>query len=159
MKTPLMLALLAAAAPAFSATATTAADAGRQWLAGDHHVHSEWSVDWDRSTTPPTPVRGGDSPYSRSRNAAQARAFGLRWMVHTDHGGPGHSAVTRDQAYPALLQARTDVPEVIQFNGMEFDVPAGEPRLPDHRAGPPGTRAAGHRRTGFQPQRAASRQP
>jgi hypothetical protein len=126
MKTPLMLALLAAAAPAYSATATTAADAVRQWLAGDHHVHSEWSVDWDRSTTPPTPVRGGDSPYSRSHNAAQARAFGLRWMVHTDHGGPGHSAVTRDQAYPALLQARTDVPEVIQFNGMEFDVPAGE---------------------------------
>ncbi|KAG1486553.1 hypothetical protein G6F53_013951 [Rhizopus delemar] len=72
------------------------------------------------------PVRGGDSPYSRSHNAAQARAFGLRWMVHTDHGGPGHSAGTRAHASPSLLQARTDVPEVIQFNGMEFDVPAGE---------------------------------
>lgn len=122
----LMLALLMASAPAVPASANGSTDAGRQWLAGDHHVHSEWSVDWDRSTTPPTPVRGGDSSYSRSRNAAQARAFGLRWMVHTDHGGPGHSAVTRDHAYPALLQARADVPEVIQFNGMEFDVPAGE---------------------------------
>lgn len=126
MKKCLMLALLAASAPAVSAPATAPADAGRQWLAGDHHVHSEWSVDWDSSTTPPTPVRGGDSPYSRSRNAAQAKAFGLRWMVHTDHGGPGHSAVMRDHAYPALVQARADVPEVIQFNGMEFDVPAGE---------------------------------
>ncbi|PZU30235.1 MAG: hypothetical protein DI584_00430 [Stenotrophomonas sp.] len=121
-----MLALLAASIPAVCAPASTSGNTDRQWLAGDHHVHSEWSVDWDHSTTPPTPVRGGDSPYSRSHNAAQARAFGLRWMVHTDHGGPGHSAVTRDHAYPALLQARADVPEVIQFNGMEFDVPAGE---------------------------------
>lgn len=124
MKQLLALALLAASAPALSADAKT--EDGRQWLAGDHHVHSEWSVEWDRSTTPPTPIRGGDSSYSRSRNAAQAKAFGLRWMVHTDHGGPGHSMVTRDHAYPALLQAREDVPEVIQFNGMEFDVPAGE---------------------------------
>jgi len=126
MKEFVLLTLLAVSVSAAPASATAAADAGRQWLAGDHHVHSEWSVDWDRSTTPPTPIRGGDSSYSRSRNAAQARDFGLSWMVHTDHGGPGHSAVSRDHAYPALVQARVDVPEVIQFNGMEFDVPAGE---------------------------------
>ena len=98
----------------------------RRWQAGDHHVHSEWSVDWDRSTSPPTPIRGGDSPYTRSRNAQQALAHGLAWMVHTDHGGPGHSRVTRDHAWPALLQARRAVPSLIQFNGMEFDVPAAE---------------------------------
>ncbi|MEG2803434.1 MAG: hypothetical protein RSA25_04635, partial [Stenotrophomonas sp.] len=121
-----LLAALLAAGPALAADAARHADADRQWLAGDHHVHSEWSVDWDHSTTPPTPIRGGDSTYTRSRNAAQAQAFGLAWMVHTDHGGPGHSAVTADHAYPALLQARVDVPGVIQFNGMEFDVPAGE---------------------------------
>lgn len=101
-------------------------DEDRRWQAGDHHVHSEWSVDWDQSTSPPTPIRGGDSPYTRSRNARQALANGLSWMVHTDHGGPGHSAVTRDHAWPALLQARRDVPALIQFNGMEFDVPAAE---------------------------------
>jgi hypothetical protein len=101
-------------------------DDGRHWQAGDHHVHSEWSVDWNRATTPPTPIRGGDSPYTRSHNAQQALANGLSWMVHTDHSGPGHSVVTRDHAWPALLQARRDVPELIQFNGMEFDVPAGE---------------------------------
>lgn len=122
MQTLLLLALLAAPATASPAES----DAGRDWQPGDHHVHSEWSVDWDRSTTPPTPIRGGDSSYTRSHNAERARHFGLRWMVHTDHGGPGHSAVTRDHAHPALLQARQDVPEVIQFNGMEFDVPAGE---------------------------------
>lgn len=101
-------------------------DDGRRWQAGDHHVHSEWSVDWNRATTPPTPIRGGDSPYTRSRNAQQALANGLSWMVHTDHGGPGHSVVTRDHAWPALLQARREVPALIQFNGMEFDVPAAE---------------------------------
>lgn len=109
-----------------SVPASAGEDRGRSWLAGDHHVHSEWSVDWDRSTSPPTPVRGGDSPYSRSRNASQALANGLRWMVHTDHGGPGHSVVTRDQAWPALQEARRDVPALIQFHGMEFDVPGGE---------------------------------
>lgn len=101
-------------------------EAGRSWQAGDHHVHSEWSVDWDRSTLPPTPIRGGDSSYTRTHNARQALANGLTWMVHTDHGGPGHSAVTRDHAWPALMDARREVPGLIQFNGMEFDVPAGE---------------------------------
>lgn len=109
----------------FSARATED-DAGRSWQPGDHHVHSEWSVDWDRSTSPPTPIRGGDSSYTRTHNAQQALANGLTWIVHTDHGGPGHSAVTRDHAWPALLEARREVPGLIQFNGMEFDVPAGE---------------------------------
>jgi len=98
MRELILLAALLAAGPASAAVPSIAPDDGRQWLAGDHHVHSEWSVDWDRSTTPPTPIRGGDSSYTRSRNAVQAQAFGLRWVVHTDHGGPGHSAVTRDHA-------------------------------------------------------------
>ncbi|MET0328242.1 MAG: hypothetical protein ABW163_05690, partial [Luteimonas sp.] len=116
----LFLLLIACIGPAH------AEDAGRTWLAGDHHVHSEWSVKWDDSTSPPTPIRGGDSPYARTRNAEEARRHGLAWMVHTDHGGPGHSNVTRESAWPALQQARQDVPDVLQFHGMEFDVPAAE---------------------------------
>jgi hypothetical protein len=53
-----LAALLCCASPAW---ADETGD-GRAWLAGDHHVHSEWSVDWDESTSPPTPIRGGDSP-------------------------------------------------------------------------------------------------
>ncbi|MDR6993322.1 hypothetical protein [Luteimonas sp. 3794] len=117
---PLLLLALAGVAHASDASE------GRSWLAGDHHVHSEWSVNWDEATSPPTPIRGGDSPYSRTRNAEEARRHGLTWMVHTDHGGPNHSAVTHDSAWPALQQARVEVPEVLQFHGMEFDVPAGE---------------------------------
>lgn len=121
--TPFTVLALAAAC---TLAGTAAADDGRRWLAGDHHVHSEWSVKWDESTQPATPIRGGDSPYSRSQNAMAAREHGLAWMVHTDHGGPNHSQVTLNQAWPALQKARKDVPEVIQFHGMEFDVPAAE---------------------------------
>jgi len=98
----------------------------RSWLAGDHHIHSQFSVGWDRTQTPPTPIFGGAVRYSISQNAAMARKFGLSWMVATDHGGPNHSKINLEQAYPELLQSRRDISEVIQFYGMELDTPAGE---------------------------------
>ncbi len=33
----------------------------RSWLAGDHHIHSQYSVGWNRDTNPPTPEIGGDA--------------------------------------------------------------------------------------------------
>jgi hypothetical protein len=57
---------------------------------------------------------------------SQALFYGLDWMVQTDHGDPGHSKVNREFAYPALLQARKEVPQVLQFYGMEFDTPAAD---------------------------------
>src|SRR5262245_63804493 len=83
-----------------------AAQRTQSWLAGDHHVHSEWSVDWNDSTNPPTPIKGADGRYSISLNAQNARRYGLSWMVSTDHGGPNHSKVNRDLAYPEVLAAR-----------------------------------------------------
>ena len=76
------------------------------WLAGDHHVHSEWSVGWDNSTNPPTPIRAGDAIYPTVKNAENAKKYGLDWMVTTDHGGPNHSKVNLEQAYPELLKSR-----------------------------------------------------
>ncbi|MBV7504206.1 phosphoesterase [Bacillus sp. sid0103] len=96
------------------------------WLAGDHHIHSEWSVGWDNSTNPPTAIRGGDAIYPTQKNAENARKYGLDWMVTTDHGGPNHSKVNLEQAYPELLKSRQAVPEVLQFYGMEFDTPAAD---------------------------------
>src|SRR5690242_12528180 len=58
----------------------------RSWLPGDHHIHSEWSVGWDDSKTPPAPIRGGDAVYPISTNAQMAKKYGLQWMVSTDHG-------------------------------------------------------------------------
>lgn len=103
---------------------------GRQWLAGDHHIHSEYSADYRNpapgSMEPPTPVLGADGRYAIPLNATKARQYGLRWMVATDHGGPNHSKLNHDHAYPALVEAREAVPEVIQFYGMEFDTPGAD---------------------------------
>ncbi len=98
----------------------------RQWLAGDHHVHSRYSVGWDMEQNPPAPIIGGDAIYPTPVNASMARHFGLSWMVTTDHGGPLHSKINRDVAYPELIQSRTEVAEVIQFYGMELNTPAGD---------------------------------
>lgn len=105
-------------------------DGEREWLAGDHHIHSEFSADYQSDpanpAASPTPLFGKDGRYSIQKNAEMARGFGLAWMVSTDHGGPNHSQINHDIAYPALLEARRAVPEVLQFFGMEFDTPNGD---------------------------------
>ncbi|OYU70190.1 MAG: phosphoesterase [Alphaproteobacteria bacterium PA2] len=100
--------------------------ASARWLAGDHHVHSRFSVGYDAKTTPPTPIMGADAAYPIPMNAVMARRFGLSWMVSTDHGGPLHSKISHDHVYPELVQSRIAVPELIQFFGMEFNSPAAD---------------------------------
>lgn len=115
--------------------------ASRRWLAGDHHVHSWYSADWTPSVDgkPPEPIKAGDSQNSIPTNAKMAVTHGLSWMVSTDHGGPNHSRYNRDVAYPEVLQARRQVPNLLLFYGMELDTPAAEhssvivPRTPAER--------------------------
>ena len=97
-----------------------------RWLAGDHHIHSHFSVGWDTKTDPPTPILAGDAIYPTPVNAKMAKQHGLRWMVTTDHGGPHHSKFNLEHAYPELLRSRAEVPEVIQFYGMELDTPGAD---------------------------------
>ncbi len=52
-----------------------------------------------------------------------AEKFGLAWMVTTDHGGPLHAKTNLEQAYPELEQSRREVPGVVQFYGMELNLP------------------------------------
>jgi hypothetical protein len=116
--------------------------ATRRWLAGDHHVHSWYSVGWKLSAdgkAAPEPIKAGDASNSIPTNAAMAAKHGLSWMVSTDHGGPNHSKYNRDNAYPELLKARRQVPGLLLFYGMELDTPAAEhssvivPRTPAER--------------------------
>lgn len=111
----------AAAAPPSREEASPA-----RWLAGDHHIHSRYSTGYDDKTTPPTPVLGADASYPMPMNAIMARRFGLSWMVATDHGGPNHSKVNHDHAYPELVISREAVPEVIQFFGLELNSPGAD---------------------------------
>ncbi|MBP2327006.1 hypothetical protein JOF56_007391 [Kibdelosporangium banguiense] len=96
----------------------------RVWRAGDHHVHSEYSGSFDTSVSPPRFTKGADAVYPIVTNAIMAKHFGLTWAMCTDHGGPTHSKVNLELAYPDLLRSRKLVPEVLQFWGMEFDTPA-----------------------------------
>lgn len=122
--------LLALILIAGSAPAAGQADRARRWLAGDHHVHSIYSAryraDPAHPDRPPEPEIGGDSAHTIVQNAQMARRFGLDWMVSTDHGGPGHSALNHARAWPDLVAARAAVPSLLLFYGWEFDVPGGE---------------------------------
>ncbi|MFN4185909.1 MAG: phosphoesterase [Hyphomonas sp.] len=104
---------------------------GMEWLAGDHHVHSQFSVGWrfkgePSQSLPPLAQIGGDAINPIGVNATQARAHGLDWMVTTDHGGPFHSNIHLDQAYPDVLDVRDGMPGFFLFYGMEFDTPGAD---------------------------------
>jgi hypothetical protein len=101
-------------------------DFERQWLAGDHHIHSRYSVGWNDETDPPTLILAGDAHYPIPMNAVMGRLYGLSWVVTTDHGGPNHSKVHLEMAYPELLISRKAVPDLVQFYGMEFDTPGAD---------------------------------
>jgi hypothetical protein len=98
----------------------------RRWLAGDHHIHSRFSVGWDITQTPPAPQLGGDAIYMIPMNALMARHHGLSWTVATDHGGPNHSKVSLEWAYPELTRSREVVGDVVQFFGMELNTPGAD---------------------------------
>ena len=103
--------------------------AKRRWLAGDHHVHSQFSVSYTPAAdgvSAPIPVISGDAIHPIPTNAAMGRKFGLSWIVATDHGGPDHAKIDRDLAYPELLKSRRQTPGVLQFYGMELNTPGAE---------------------------------
>ena len=95
-----------------------------QWLAGDSHVHSHWSPGYDRTKSPPEPIKGSDAAYAIPTNARMAEQFGLSWMVTTDHGGPNHAKLNLTNAHAELKQSRALVPVVLQFYGLELNMPA-----------------------------------
>jgi hypothetical protein len=118
----LQLLLITTAAAAWAVV--TAQVSQRQWLAGDSHIHSHWSADYDETKNPPEPITGVDGRYATPINAHRARIYGLSWMVTTDHGGPNHSKLNLTRAYVELKASREMVPEVLQFYGMELNMPA-----------------------------------
>lgn len=81
------------------------------WLAGDHHIHTKYSP---------------DGQYDIMKQVAEAQAHGLSWCVITDHGGPRHDKYAAEDAYPELLAARVKFPDMVIFQGLEWNVPEAE---------------------------------
>lgn len=96
-----------------------------RWLAGDHHIHSHYSVSYDEDNLPAYSI-GGDGVYPIPMNALMAQHHGLDWIVSTDHGGPNHSKINFERAYPELQLSREALPELVQFYGMELNAPAAD---------------------------------
>lgn len=99
---------------------------GETWLAGDHHVHSQYSIVPDRSVDPPIFRPGSHGVHPIPKNARMASEHGLSWMVSTDHGGRDHAKINLEQAYPELLEAREAVPGLVQFFGFELNSPGAD---------------------------------
>ncbi len=81
------------------------------WLAGDHHIHTKYS---------------SDGCYEILAQVQAAARNGLGFCVITDHGGPAHEKVVTARAYEELLAARRACPEVIVFQGLEWNIPSAE---------------------------------
>ncbi|HEY5665542.1 MAG TPA: phosphoesterase [Gammaproteobacteria bacterium] len=109
-----------------SDSAPQVTDQSRRWLAGDHHIHSQFSLTYDSSGEEPVPVLRGHGIYPIPHNAVMAQHFGLDWMVSTDHGGRAHARISLEEAYPTLLIARQAVPELIHYYGVELNPPGAD---------------------------------
>ncbi|OLF18458.1 PHP domain-containing protein [Actinophytocola xanthii] len=84
---------------------------GLRWLAGDHHIHTQYS---------------GDGLYRVVDQARHARAYGLDWIVITDHGGPAHARIGVDRVNPDIVATREELRDLLVFQGLEWNIPAAE---------------------------------
>lgn len=101
-----------------AAEATTARSRGDReprdgylWLAGDHHIHTQYS---------------SDGIYRVIDQVRHATAYGLDWMVITDHGGATHAKIGVDKVNPDIVAARAQVRDALIFQGLEWNIPAAE---------------------------------
>ncbi|MFC0505074.1 PHP domain-containing protein [Micromonospora costi] len=82
-----------------------------QWLAGDHHIHTQYS---------------SDAMYRVVDQARHARAYGLDWMVVTDHGSAAHAKIGVEKVNPDIVAARAQLKDLLIYQGLEWNIPAAE---------------------------------
>ncbi|MCH1867859.1 histidinol-phosphatase, partial [Nocardioides sp. CFH 31398] len=81
------------------------------WLAGDHHIHTQYS---------------SDARYTVLDQAQHGAAYGLDWLVITDHGGATHARIGVDLVNPDIRDARAKLPGTLIFQGLEWNIPSAE---------------------------------
>ncbi|MGP3913482.1 hypothetical protein [Nonomuraea sp. 10N515B] len=84
---------------------------GYLWPAGDHHIHTQYS---------------SDCIYRVIDQVRHGNAYGLGWMVITDHGGATHAKIGVDKVNPDIVAARETVRDTLVFQGLEWNIPAAE---------------------------------
>jgi hypothetical protein len=111
------LAWAASSNPAAAAVTGAAGDAvtsdpnSYAYLAGDHHIHTQYS---------------SDAMYRPHDQAFQAARYGLDWMVITDHGSVGHAKLGVEKVNPDIRAARAALKNLLVFQGLEWNIPAAE---------------------------------
>ena len=84
---------------------------GFHWLAGDHHIHTLYSA---------------DAIYRVIDQVRHGRAYGLDWMVITDHGGVQHARIGVEKVNPDIRAARDALPDALVYQGLEWNIPGAE---------------------------------
>ena len=84
---------------------------GYLWLAGDHHIHTQYS---------------SDAQYRVIDHVQHANAYGLDWMVITDHGSVAHAKIGVDKVNPDIVAARDEIDDTLVFQGLEWNIPGAE---------------------------------
>ncbi|MET9522262.1 PHP domain-containing protein [Streptomyces coeruleorubidus] len=107
--------VLAPAAPA-AASSAAASSTGRRrdgflWLAGDHHIHTQYS---------------NDGKYRVVDQVRQGARHGMDWLVVTDHGNATHARIGVEKVNPDIREARDAHEDTLVFQGLEWNIPAAE---------------------------------
>ena len=96
---------------AFAAAPAQREDDGPAWLAGDHHIHTQYS---------------SDAQYRVIDQARHGHAYGLDWLVITDHGSNAHAKIGVEKVNPDIVRTRSSLPGLLTFQGLEWNIPAAE---------------------------------
>ncbi|MGX1134070.1 hypothetical protein RKD49_006260 [Streptomyces glaucescens] len=97
-------------APAYAAPGGRKRD-GFLWLAGDHHIHTQYS---------------SDGKYRVVDQVRQGARHGMDWLVITDHGSATHAKIGVEKVNPDIKEARAAFEDTLVFQGLEWNIPAAE---------------------------------
>ncbi|MET8169390.1 PHP domain-containing protein [Streptomyces sp. NPDC005329] len=99
-----------------AAPAATVGDGRRStgflWLAGDHHIHTQYS---------------SDGKYRVVDQVRQGARHGMDWLVITDHGSTTHAKIGVEKVNPHIKEARTAHEDTLVFQGLEWSIPFVHP--------------------------------
>ncbi|WP_406496305.1 PHP domain-containing protein [Streptomyces sp. NBC_01604] len=99
------------AAAAVTATNSSRRTNGFLWLAGDHHIHTQYS---------------SDGKYRVVDQVRQGAKHGMDWLVITDHGSTTHAKIGVDKVNPDIKAARSAYEDTLVFQGLEWNIPGAE---------------------------------